>query len=38
MVRLQTLDLRIGVRLPASQPNPKAQYIREFYIPITLRV
>ena len=22
MVRLQTLDLRIGVRVPASQPNP----------------
>ena len=21
MVRLQTLDLRIGVRVPASQPN-----------------
>jgi hypothetical protein len=22
MVRLQTLDLRIGVRVPASQPTP----------------
>ena len=23
MVRLQTLDLRIGVRVPASQPQPQ---------------
>ena len=28
MVRLQTLDLRIGVRVPASQPHIP-QYLRE---------
>ena len=29
MVRLQTLDLRIGVRVPASQPM-KSISLREF--------
>ena len=29
MVRLQTLDLRIGVRVPASQPNrPPSDHMR----------
>ncbi len=26
MVRLQTLDLRIGVRVPASQPNIRKDF------------
>jgi hypothetical protein len=30
MVRLQTLDLRIGVRVPASQPNKVAILKKEF--------
>lgn len=28
MVRLQTLDLRIGVRIPASQPTSLASLVR----------
>jgi hypothetical protein len=27
MVRLQTLDLRIGVRVPASQPNTPQHFL-----------
>ena len=29
MVRLQTLDLRIGVRVPASQPSPQLLWLPE---------
>ena len=28
MVRLQTLDLRIGVRVPASQPNVPKDFMK----------
>jgi hypothetical protein len=44
MVRLQTLDLRIGVRVPASQPNILKDFRRsrqnptQFVIAAVLRI
>ena len=36
MVRLQTLDLRIGVRVPASQPNILQHFLKILQFPLNI--